>query len=101
VNTSLPADWHHCEDTGAALERELERELTTGHPLFGKAVTAAARRLDCDDVLFGLNGTASVAMVHLTWSGRPEGAAWPWTELFDSLGAWRLYIEAKPEGRHL
>ena len=40
-------------------------------------------------------------MVHLTWSGRPEGGEWPWTELFESFGAWRSYIEAKPEGWHL
>jgi hypothetical protein len=97
----LPSDWHQCQDTAAALERELERELTTGHPLFGKPVTAVARRLDCDDALFALTGTTSVAIVHLTWSGHPEGGAWPSTELFDSFDAWRLYIEARPEGWHL
>ena len=43
-------------------ERELARELTRGHPLFGVAVRALARRQDCDDVLFALDGQTMVLL---------------------------------------
>lgn len=36
------------------MERELNRELSPGHPLFGLPVETLARRHDCDDVLFAL-----------------------------------------------
>jgi len=101
VSSSLPNGWHPCGNATAALEAELDRELTSGHPLFGKAVMAAARRLDCDDILFASGDGTIVAMVHLTMSGRPEGAAWPWTEVFKSWEAWRAYLATKPDDWHL
>lgn len=53
-------------DEQQALEAELKREVAPGHPLYSVGVNALARRNDCDDVLFGLNGSASVATVHLS-----------------------------------
>ena len=79
--------WYSLDDPSQereGMERELARELTQGHELFGLPVRALARRQDCDDVLFALEGSERVAVVHLTWSPN-EKAPWPSTELFASL----------------
>ena len=55
----------------AAIDAELARELEFNlhHPLHGVKCRAIARRTDCDDVLFKLEGHDSrLAVVHLTWS---------------------------------
>jgi hypothetical protein len=85
--------WHPVADNAAqvaGIERELQRELSTGHPLFGLAVKSLARRQDCDDVLFALeDGTGRVAVVHLTWTqSPPERPPWPRTTLFPSFENW-------------
>jgi hypothetical protein len=65
----------------AALEDELAREC-------GLKATALARRLDRDDVLFGL-ADGKVIEVHLTWRGSPEpDPRWPRMQPFPSLAAW-------------
>ena len=85
--------WHSVADDPAqvaGMERELRRELSAGHPLFGLPVRTLARRQDCDDVLFAVeDGTGRVAVVHLTWtSSPPDQQPFPWTVLFPSLPAW-------------
>lgn len=62
----------------------LRRELVAGHPLFGRAAHAVARRIDCDDVLFALEGPAGLAVVNLTHARNrtPES---PHVMLFDSV----------------
>lgn len=72
------------------LVKELERELTDQHVLWGKSVRPVAQRTDSDDVLFELDGEPSTyAVVHLTWSGEPEdNYRWPDTKLFSSLDEW-------------
>jgi hypothetical protein len=77
-------------DQVAGMERELQRELSAGHPLFGLQVCAVGRRQDCDDVLFAIeDGTDRVAVVHLTWTHTPpESPPWPGTILYDSFDAW-------------
>jgi hypothetical protein len=72
------------------MERELQRELSAGHPLFDVGVKTLARRQDCDDVLFALqDGTERVAVVHLTWTqSPPERPPWPGTTLFPNLETW-------------
>jgi hypothetical protein len=74
----------------ADIERELRRELSSGHPLSGLPVLAVGRRQDCDDVLFSLaDGTGRVAVVHLTWTHNPpEQPPWPSTFVFPSFEAW-------------
>ncbi len=70
-----------------ALEAELRREITRGHPLYSVSVEAIARRQDCDDVLFAFATTSAVAVVHLSY--RAEASAdWPDTALFSSLAEW-------------
>ena len=74
----------------AAACAELRRELGPYHILKGKSVTALARRQDCDDVLFSIDGAArECAVVHLTYSRKEEAdPAWPFTEVFSSIEAW-------------
>lgn len=85
--------WHPVGDDPTqviGMERELKRELSAGHPLFGLPVKTLARRQDCDDVLFALqDGTGRVAVVHLTWThSPPEHPPWPGVTLFPSLERW-------------
>jgi hypothetical protein len=79
--------WHLVNDELArALESELRRELSPDHLLGGRAFLAVARRQDCDDVLFQVEGVG-FAVVHLTWSGRVD-PRWPRTEIYGSLDDW-------------
>jgi hypothetical protein len=66
---------------------ELQREVSPAHLLFGLQVTAIARRIDCDDVLFQITSEPErFAVVHLTWTGRPQfNAEQPSTVLFDTI----------------
>jgi hypothetical protein len=74
--------WHSVSDAPvqvAGMERELQREFSLGHLLFGMPVKTFARRQDCDDVLFAVqDGTGRVAVVHLTWTQSPSECP-PWT----------------------
>ena len=73
-----------------ALERELAAEVSPGHVLAGVDLKAIARRHDQDDVLFQLlDGSARVAVVHLTYAGRGS-REWPRATLYPSLEVWRL-----------
>jgi hypothetical protein len=74
----------------ASMERELRRELSAGHPLFGLPVRTLRSRQDCDDVLFALeDGTGRVAVVHLTWThNSPERPPWPMTAVYPNVEAW-------------
>ena len=86
---TLPNHWALAGDQADNLTAELALELPTGHMLDGTALTAVARRTDCDDVLFELSD-GRFALVHLTWSGsRETDPAWPGTTVYDSLDHWR------------
>ena len=55
------------------LTNELQREVTERHVLWRRAVRPLAQRVDCDDVLFEVEGAANTyAVVHLTWTGERE-----------------------------
>lgn len=79
------------KDDSSCLEKELWRELRTDHPLAGCRNKAVARRVDCDDVLFETDcGQGLLAVVHLTWSGKPESSPqWPATDFFDGWDDFR------------
>ena len=66
---------------------ELQRELPSTHVLFGIKATAVAHRIDQDDVLFELEGSMPLAVVHLTYS-RETDPTWPATTLFKSWEQW-------------
>ncbi len=68
-------DLRDMPDEAEVLVRELGRELTLGHELYGRVVRVVARALPQDDVLVEL--LDGVALVHLTWRGAPEPPPWP------------------------
>jgi hypothetical protein len=83
--TTLPEPWTALESGGPALVAELKRELSPQHVLFGRGAVAIARRKDCDDVLFRLDD-GSVAIVHLTWSGKEDQhPKFPWTTIHKTI----------------
>jgi hypothetical protein len=76
--------WRNLDEREATeLDRELLRELGDGHPLRGRPAHAVARRDDCDDVAFDVEG-AGLCVVHLTWA-READARWPRFEFVQSL----------------
>lgn len=83
--------WGSLPDDGSALVAELHRELRKDHVLYGIEADAIAMRRDCDDVLFRINGRPEqYAVVHLTWSGRPDpNKGWPSTDFFRDEEDWR------------
>jgi hypothetical protein len=87
--------WYSIADDDAqvsGMERELRRELAPGHALFAVPVTAIGRRCDCDDVIYSIeDGTARVAVVHLTWNQNPpDPPPWPDTLLYESIDRWMI-----------
>jgi hypothetical protein len=87
-----PASWAPVDGCsgGDFLTKELQRELSPGHAVFGLPITPIARRRDQDDVLFSIqDGTGRVAIVHLTWKGSPESPPFPWATLYRSFADWR------------
>ena len=79
--------WHQAVP---GLEAELRNEVGEGHPLYGRKAISVARRRDSDDVLFLLlDHPSPLAVVHLTWTGRPErNSTWPQTTFYSSLEDW-------------
>ena len=85
-----PTGWRGVQtsDEGNLLERELAREVTRSHVLFGKKVVTIGRRDDCDDVLFFVESIPpQVAVVHLTWH-QHNSPPWPDTVLHSSVDEW-------------
>ncbi len=78
------------KEDGPKLVAELKRELRPDHLLSGASVEAVARRRDCDDVLFVTDSKMGLlALVHLTWSGKPDQfPQWPHTVFFQSWAEW-------------
>ncbi|MCW5833937.1 MAG: hypothetical protein KIS78_16170 [Labilithrix sp.] len=70
-------------DVAAALEKELVRELPSGHPLHGRSVRAVARRDDRDDVAYEVDG-GKLCVVHLTYRAETD-PRWPSSVFVDSL----------------
>jgi hypothetical protein len=85
VPSSWPPGWVGLEEERAAsFEEELRRELAPGHPLYERGCIAIGKREATDDVLFAV-GAEDVAVVHLTWTQKPEPPPWPSTTLYTSL----------------
>jgi hypothetical protein len=64
-------------------ERELARELSTGHVLKGLNLRAVQQRADRDDVAFVLED-GRLCIVHLAWHVETD-ARWPHTEFVTDL----------------
>jgi hypothetical protein len=82
----LPEGWSGVEpEQAAGLGRELRRELSRGHALYGVAASAIAVRYENDDALFVLTGSPHpYAVVHLTWH-RENDPQWPAFRFFETL----------------
>lgn len=78
------------KEEGVGLVAELQKELRSDHVLSGTKAEAVARRRDCDDVLFVTDSKKGLlALVHLTWSGKPDQfPQWPHTVFFPSWADW-------------
>lgn len=70
--------WNELEENAAYFEKELERELIHGHPLYGKKVKAIAISRAADDVLFEItdDNKFHYAVVHLTYQQETD-PRWP------------------------
>ena len=91
--TNFPwiAPWQAISVKGReAYENELQLELTFGHPLYGVKLRAVGRVCDGDDILFQLyDHPAQLAVVHLTFTGRPEREPrWPSVVFYSDLDHW-------------
>jgi hypothetical protein len=64
-----------------SLTKELIRELSPNHLLFGKEAVAVARRQDNDDVVYWVNELNKYAIVHLTYT-KENSSEFPKTQLF-------------------
>lgn len=72
-----------------AREKELVREVASGHVLFGRPARALARRHDRDDVLFEMTDSGECAVVHLTWTrARRDPPPYPLTEIHATVSSW-------------
>ena len=72
----------------SALEKELQKELTKEHILFGLKAKCIARRGDNDDVLFMIDSDKFLyAVVHLTWASE-FNSDFPVTEVFNDFNHW-------------
>jgi hypothetical protein len=74
-----------------ALLREVQIELSPGHPLYGADLTAIAVSRLADDVLFLLDD-GRVANVHLTWSRGAEQNPWPSHRIYASFEEWAKQV---------
>ena len=84
------APWQRLDGAGEEFVAELRRELPDQHVLHGLLAAAAARRCDCDEVLFVTNDPIRpLAVVRLTWAGRKESdPRRPFTTLYKDWRDW-------------
>jgi hypothetical protein len=87
----LKDGWTEVDQSFAnSAQKELAAEVPSTHQLSGIQAKAVARKEDRDDVLFELqDGSKRVAVVHLTYSGKPEqNKDWPMATLYSSYEEW-------------
>jgi hypothetical protein len=92
MNDDWLVPWFRIDDESirSALDKELERELNRGHPLWGSSPRKVlAKRNDQDDILVSFD-SGKIAEVHLTWTRKREQDGYPKTVIFSSLEDWRV-----------
>jgi len=83
--------WEHISESDRAFfKKQLAKEITSLHPLYGLQLTPIGRNGANDDLLVTLS-TEKFAVVHLTW-GSSGDHFWPSTEFFDS---WEEFVSIK------
>ncbi len=81
--------WQRLDKSSETFDIELDKELSSRHCLYGLCVRAIARRIDCDDVLYTIDGDRRLAVVHLTWSGiAEEDDCYPATDIYANWEDW-------------
>lgn len=65
-------------ETARAFEDEAATEISLGHDLHGLALTALVRCDGCDSVVYRASD-GTFAIVHLSWTRKPETPPWPRT----------------------
>lgn len=73
--------WLISTSMSESLTKELEKEVSPKHILYGKVAIAVARREDNDDVIFWIQKLNKYAVVHLTYS-KEISSEFPITRLF-------------------
>jgi hypothetical protein len=74
--------WRTIKDSvSQALKKELLLEVHPEHRLYGKTVTVIGKRDDQDNILITIDGTNTVAIVHLTYKRAQESGVWPETDI--------------------
>jgi hypothetical protein len=81
------------DDNGKFLKDELIKEINPDHLLYNLNIDVIAKRQDNDDILVEMdNGT--LALVHLTWSGKPESKNYPRVEYYSSkIDFWKRKLK--------
>ena len=86
-------------DQNAGLQKQLELELSPGHPIYGMNADVLGAFSGSDDILLKLDSEvegAKYAQVHLTWGGQ-QLPPWPSTYLFSDLDEWLASFNPSPE----
>lgn len=100
VNIDVLPPWKAIEGSGnktRLLSSQLETELPQKHILRGLKLAAVASRIDCDEVLFEVEGSEMpLAVVHLTGQKETD-SHWPSTRLFRS---WEHWVEEEMRPAH-
>ena len=97
----MPEDWVYEEDERGSFLRELQREVSAGHGLFGRPAHTLANYAPADDMLYLLPGQhPQVVEVHLTWSVEND-PAWPGWGSWESVDDWLQYqgVSSEDVGR--
>lgn len=78
------------QETSNAFIKELIKELSNEHILFGEELEVVARRIDKDDVLYKFKQLDDkYVQVHLTWKMDKElNPNWPKSTIYSSLEEW-------------
>jgi hypothetical protein len=78
-SADLRDPWFRLErEQARALEREATTEIAAGHELYGLGLTAVAKCAGCDSVVFRASDD-TFAIVHLSWTRKPDTPPWPQT----------------------
>jgi len=84
-STDIREPWFRQDHTHAHhFEREAAAEIAVGHELYGLGLTAIAKCGGCDDVVFRV-ADDTFAIVHLSWTSKPERLPWPPTTRLGGL----------------
>lgn len=83
----LPEPWFRpADEQSQSLRQEVLAEIGPDHELAGRGLDVVAACSGCDDVVLQVDD-GTFAIVHLTWTGRPEAGHWPATRRVQSVVA--------------